>query len=161
MTVNTLLVLLSIFFLLLRSMPSDAIPRVLAAIRALNNNDITGYAYKLISDEQLPSYDFLSSLSASDCAIALRVCLLVYAVTHGNIIPCAFQLQASLETVHGCDSVIIAATGHGKTLCIVIPLLLCSGSTTITVSPLKCLQMMQVVIFHYFAVYIPFTYHFR
>ncbi|KAF8232800.1 hypothetical protein L208DRAFT_1396672 [Tricholoma matsutake] len=61
MTVNILLVLLSLFSshcglcLLMQYLG------VLAAIRALDNNEITEYAYKLISDEKLPSRDFLRS----------------------------------------------------------------------------------------------------
>ncbi|KAF8220384.1 hypothetical protein L208DRAFT_1372830 [Tricholoma matsutake] len=138
-------------------MPSDVIPGVLATIRVLDKDDVTGFAYRLISDERLPSHDFLSSLSADDCNIIARV--LLYAVTRGNtIIPRDFQLQASLETVHGRDSVIIAGTGHGKTLSIVIPLLLFSGSMTITISLPKCLQMMQVHVVYYFAGYILFIY---
>jgi hypothetical protein len=134
------------FFLTLRSMPSDAIPGVLAAVRVLDDNDVSVFAYRLIAPERLPSSQFLCSLSADDCIISLRACLLIYVVTRGCLIPRDFQLQASLETVHGRDSVIIAGTGHGKTLCIVIPLLLYPGATSITVSPLKRLQMMQVCI---------------
>ncbi|KAF8238311.1 hypothetical protein L208DRAFT_1496061, partial [Tricholoma matsutake] len=100
----------------------------------------------LIAPKRVPSSQFLCSLSADDCIILLHACLLIYVVTHGHLISCNFQLQASLETVHGCDSMIIAGMGHGKTLCIVIPLLLCPGATSITKSPLKRLQMMQVCI---------------
>lgn len=54
------------------------------------------------------------------------VCLLVlvYAATHGNIVP---QLQASLEAVHGHDSVVIAGTRH-------FPLLYLSGYIMIAIS---------------------------
>ncbi|KAJ7635636.1 hypothetical protein B0H17DRAFT_861405, partial [Mycena rosella] len=54
------------------------------------------------------------------------------------------QLEASLASTSGRDSAVIARTGYGKTLCIAVPLLLEPGTITLTVSPLKRLQMMQV-----------------
>ncbi|KIK90666.1 hypothetical protein PAXRUDRAFT_151398, partial [Paxillus rubicundulus Ve08.2h10] len=55
-----------------------------------------------------------------------------------------FQLQASLAILNGKDSIITAGTGSGKTLCIIIPLLLRPQSISITVSLLKWLQATQV-----------------
>ncbi|KAJ7506368.1 P-loop containing nucleoside triphosphate hydrolase protein, partial [Mycena galericulata] len=54
------------------------------------------------------------------------------------------QLESSLASDAGRDSTVIARTGFGKTLCIAIPLLLKPGTITLTVSPLKRLQAMQV-----------------
>ena len=42
------------------------------------------------------------------------------------------------------DSVVIAGTGSGKTLCLLIPILLRPKSISITISPLKRLQTTQV-----------------
>ena len=131
------------FFLRICSMPLDAMPGVLSAIRALDDRDASAFARCLIAPERLPS-DYLESLCPDDLCVLLRACLLVYTVMRSAIVPREFQLQASLESIHGCDSMVIAGTGHGKTLYIVIPMLLCPGTTTITMSPLKRLQMMQV-----------------
>ena len=121
-------------------MPLDAMPSVLSAIRALDNKDASTFACHLIATEQLPS-GYLESLCLDDLCVLLQACLLVMC---SAIVPREFQLQASLESICGRDSMVIAGTGHGKTLCIVIPMLLCPGTTTITMSPLKRLQMMQV-----------------
>ncbi|KIK74964.1 hypothetical protein PAXRUDRAFT_100817, partial [Paxillus rubicundulus Ve08.2h10] len=51
-------------------------------------------------------------------------CLIVSLLTDGCVIPCIFQLEASLAMLHQHDCVIIARTGSGKTLCLLIPILL-------------------------------------
>ncbi|KIK80520.1 hypothetical protein PAXRUDRAFT_119570, partial [Paxillus rubicundulus Ve08.2h10] len=53
-----------------------------------------------------------------------RACLIVLLLTDGCVIPCIFQLEASLAMLHQHDCVIIAGTGSGKTLCLLIPILL-------------------------------------
>ncbi|KIK99490.1 hypothetical protein PAXRUDRAFT_49542, partial [Paxillus rubicundulus Ve08.2h10] len=53
-----------------------------------------------------------------------QACVIVYILSRTMIIPCDFQLQACLVILNGCDSVITTGTGSGKTLCILIPLLL-------------------------------------
>ena len=107
------------FFLRICSMPLDAMPGVLSAIRALDDRDASAFAHRLIAPEQLPS-DYLESLCPDDLCILLRACLLVYMVTRSTIVPCEFQLQASLESIRRRDSMVITGTGHGKTLCIII-----------------------------------------
>ncbi|KAF9218744.1 hypothetical protein BS17DRAFT_668501, partial [Gyrodon lividus] len=58
--------------------------------------------------------------------------------------PRAFQVEASLAILSGRDTLITAGTGSGKTLCLLIPMLLRPKSMSITILPLKRLQMMQV-----------------
>ncbi|KIK79606.1 hypothetical protein PAXRUDRAFT_95859, partial [Paxillus rubicundulus Ve08.2h10] len=67
----------------------------------------------------------------------LHACMIIYLLTATVIVPQEFQLQASLAILNGKDSIITAGTGSGKTLCIIIPLLLRPQSISITVSPLK------------------------
>ncbi|KAG1893191.1 uncharacterized protein F5891DRAFT_963388 [Suillus fuscotomentosus] len=76
---------------------------------------------------------------------ALRACLIVFVLTATIIVPRQFQLEAVLATLNGQDSVITAGTGSGKTLCIIIPILLRPGTISMTISPLKCLQATQVL----------------
>ncbi|KAG1860374.1 hypothetical protein F4604DRAFT_1528762, partial [Suillus subluteus] len=56
-----------------------------------------------------------------------------------------FQLEVVLATLNGQDSIITAGTGSGKTLCIIIPILLHLGTVTMTISLLKRLQATQVL----------------
>ncbi|KIK77065.1 hypothetical protein PAXRUDRAFT_167949, partial [Paxillus rubicundulus Ve08.2h10] len=74
----------------------------------------------------------------------LRACLIVLLLTDGCVIPHVFQLEASLAMLHQCDCVIIAGTGSGKTLCLLIPIFLCPESISIMISRLKHLQTTQV-----------------
>ncbi|KIK73603.1 hypothetical protein PAXRUDRAFT_586170 [Paxillus rubicundulus Ve08.2h10] len=68
---------------------------------------------------------FLAALSDESHKVdALRACMIIYLVTATAIVPREFQLQASLAILNGKDSIITAGTGSGKTLCILIPLLL-------------------------------------
>ncbi|KAG1719435.1 uncharacterized protein EDB91DRAFT_1032446, partial [Suillus paluster] len=67
----------------------------------------------------------------------LRACLIIYVLTATVMVPRQFQLKAMLTTLNGRDSIITAGTGSGKTLCIIIPILLRPGTVTMTISPLK------------------------
>lgn len=88
--------------------------------------------------------DYLATLSVQDRLDALRACLMIYALSSNTIIPRIFQLQASLTILNGRDTMITTGTGSGKTLCLLIPMLLRPQSISITISPLKRLQMTQV-----------------
>ncbi|KIK78701.1 hypothetical protein PAXRUDRAFT_126893, partial [Paxillus rubicundulus Ve08.2h10] len=50
------------------------------------------------------------------------------------VVPRVFQLQASLAMLQQRDSIIMAGTGSGKTLCLLIPMLLRPGSISITIN---------------------------
>ncbi|KAG1884571.1 hypothetical protein F4604DRAFT_1508369, partial [Suillus subluteus] len=67
----------------------------------------------------------------------LRACLIVFVLTATAIVPRQFQLEAVLATLNGQDTIITAGTGSGKTLCIIIPILLCPGTISMTISLLK------------------------
>lgn len=118
-------------------------PSLLRAIRDVDDDDILRISTIVIQPDSLP-IDYLQSLPLNDLALSLRACLVVYTITLGKFIPRVFQLQATLETMRGRDSIVIAGTGSGKTMCIVIPLLLEPNCISVTISPLKRLQMMQV-----------------
>ncbi|KAK7035127.1 P-loop containing nucleoside triphosphate hydrolase protein [Favolaschia claudopus] len=76
--------------------------------------------------------------------MALRACFLVFTVTRGRFTPKELQLDAGISAMNGKETFVIARTGWGKTLCIAIPLLLCPDKITVTITPLKRLQAMQV-----------------
>ncbi|KAF8427206.1 hypothetical protein L210DRAFT_3420065 [Boletus edulis BED1] len=96
----------------------------------------------LIND-RLP-HEYLATLNNEDRLEALRACLIISLLTDSRVVPCVFQLQASLEMLHQRDCVVIAGTSSGKTLCLLIPALLRPDSISITISPLKRLQTIQV-----------------
>jgi ATP-dependent helicase YprA (DUF1998 family) len=92
---------------------------------------------------RLPT-EYLATLSDNAKVDALRACLIIWVLTRGAVVPRVFQLQASLAMLQQRDSIIMAGTGSGKTLCLLIPMLLRPGSISITISPLKRLQTSQV-----------------
>ncbi|KAF9542091.1 hypothetical protein CPC08DRAFT_717012 [Agrocybe pediades] len=125
---------------------------LLHAIRCLNDIDAIRFTLLAIERTRLPPMELFWSQNDTQKGICLRACLIIYTVTRGRVVPRQFQLEASLETYQGRDSIIIAGTGHGKTLCIVIPLLLNPKKNAILVSPLKRLQLMQVIYFTSFGI---------
>jgi superfamily II DNA or RNA helicase len=72
----------------------------------------------------------------------LRACLLV-SVSNCSVIPRKFQLEAGLAAYRGRSTIINAGTGSGKTLSMVIPLLMDQTAVTIIISPLKRLHSTQ------------------
>ena len=98
---------------------------------------------RLMLDNKLP-VDYLTTLTENDRTDALRACLVVFIITRFTIVPRVFQLKASLAILNGLDSIITAGTGSGKTLCLFIPILLRPNWISITISPLKRLQVAQV-----------------
>ena len=96
-----------------------------------------------LADERFP-FDYIQTLNAEDKIDSLRACIIVHNITSGKIVPRPVQLQASLALLHESDVLITAGTGSGKTLCLLLPMLLRPRSMSITISPLKCLQATQV-----------------
>jgi hypothetical protein len=88
----------------------------------------------------------LSSLEDADKIFCWRAILLCYKVTLGQQIPREMQLRSVLSDHHVFDCLIAAGTGSGKTLPTALKILLddpASSLTTITLSPLKRLQVTQ------------------
>lgn len=128
----------------IQSMDSKFIPAALYVIRLLDAADVLRFSAAIIPPNLYPTSSFLSGLSNEDHILALRACLLVFTVTRGRLVPHDLQLKAGVAAATGKETFVIARTGWGKTLCIAIPILLRPDRISITVSPLKRLQMMQV-----------------
>ena len=96
-----------------------------------------------LADERF-LFDYIQTLNAEDKIDSLRACIIIHNITSGKIVPCPFQLQASLALLHGSDVLITAGTGSSKTLCLLLPMLLRPWLMSITISLLKCLQATQV-----------------
>jgi Lhr-like helicase len=116
---------------------------VLRIIREAELRDLEEYSCCFFPAQYDNLDVFLNSLNESDRSTCLRACLLFFRVTNGKV-PRQFQLESTLAVMSGRDSVIIAGTGSGKTVCMMLPLLLDPGSISVVISPLKRLQMNQV-----------------
>lgn len=58
--------------------------------------------------------------------------------------PRLFQMQATLDILAGKNVLVRAGTGYGKTMAMVLPMVLRQEGITVTVSPLLMLQKQQV-----------------
>jgi superfamily II DNA helicase RecQ len=97
-----------------------------------------------ICSSKRPGLDFMAKLDDSKRDTVYKCCLLLSTVTKGKKVPREFQLEATLALLAGQDSLIHAATGSGKTLCMILPALLDTTAVSLVVSPLKRLQVLQV-----------------
>ena len=101
-------------------MHSDASPTTMD-VSTINNtimNSSLGaleYIASQLLNDCLPS-NYISSLKSDQDKIdTLHACLIIYILTATEIVPCSFQLQASLATLNGRDTIAIAGTGSDKT----------------------------------------------
>ena len=90
----------------------------------------------------LPPDAFLDSLSLEHASTVKRACFITFALTQ-HIILKEWQLATTLDILAGHDTILNASTGAGKTMLIVLPMLLRPGFISITVSPLKWLMSSQ------------------
>lgn len=86
---------------------------------------------------------WIDSLDLDRRLDAFRACLLVFSVSDGKVVPRQFQLEAGLVAYWGKNTLINAGTGSGKTLSVIIPLLMDPEVVSIIISPLKRLQSTQ------------------
>jgi ATP-dependent helicase YprA (DUF1998 family) len=113
------------------------IDTIIQCIREATLEQLQNVAGNLIPVELMPSATFIDALSAHEKTEALRVkaCLIIFVLSRSSKVPRQFQLIASLATLAGRDSMITSATGSGKTLCILIPMLLRPDKIFILISP--------------------------
>ena len=120
---------------------------ILQEIREKPLLQLQALAAEFLPDDQLPT-EYINSLDEKHKTIALRACLLVYFTSKCKIIPRQYQLQATNALEDGLEVIVDSGTGSGKTLCQIIPNLLHPNTISITVSPLKRLQILQVYILY-------------
>ncbi|KAF8873904.1 hypothetical protein CPB84DRAFT_1690523 [Gymnopilus junonius] len=93
--------------------------------------------------DRLPS-QFLAGLSEPDRTVCYRASMICWSVSGSKMVPREMQLKVILADWKGRDALVAAGTGSGKTLPIALCILLDDPSAnllTITISPLKCLQV--------------------
>ena len=106
-------------------------------------SELESLATEFLSTDALPR-DYINSLDENHQNIALRACLLVNLTSKCRIIPQQYQLEASNGLEDGRDIIVDSGTGSGKTLCVIIPNLLHLNTTSMTIFPLKRLQILRV-----------------
>ena len=98
-----------------------------------------------IPQDRLP-LQYLGSLSNEERAICYQTAMICWTVTGSTMVPREMQFRVVLSDVQRRDCLIAAGTGSGKTLPIALSILLddpAANSITITISPLKRLQVTQ------------------
>jgi superfamily II DNA helicase RecQ len=125
-------------------LPHPDMPQWLDFIRSLPLGALQDFVKLNITPTLSLANDYIESLDENDKTIAIRASALVFVASNKHIVPREYQLQSVLALAHGRDCVVDSGTGSGKTLCQIIPNLLFPDTTSVTVSPLKRLQILQV-----------------
>ena len=113
-------------------------------ILALRLTELEIEAAPIIPQHRLPSKDFIRALNVKQKTDVLHGCLLVYFLSNGKAVLHDFQLQTCLGPLAGRDTVLCLGTGSGKTLVLILLLLLRPNDISLLVVPLKWLQLVQV-----------------
>ncbi|KAJ7434401.1 P-loop containing nucleoside triphosphate hydrolase protein [Mycena latifolia] len=119
----------------------------LELVRKLPPTKLEEFASKNIPATLPLATAYIDTLNNEDKAISLRSSILVYVASNGRLVPRQYQLESNNALAHGLDCVVDSGTGSGKTLCQIIPNLLFPNTTSITISPLKRLQILQAAEF--------------
>ncbi|KAJ7269062.1 P-loop containing nucleoside triphosphate hydrolase protein [Mycena rebaudengoi] len=111
-------------------------------LRELPLEELESLGAEFLPVDALP-HDYIASLDSKHKTIALRACLITHITSGYRLVPREYQLRATNGLEDGRDVLIDSGTGSGKTLCLVIPNLLHPNTTSMTISPLKRLQILQ------------------
>ncbi|KAJ7603812.1 II DNA helicase [Roridomyces roridus] len=116
-----------------------------------NLHELTPAELKSLFYDLLPqdttTTPYIESLSPHEATESIRACIIAFFATPKHVVPRPFQLQATVALSRGRDVIVDCGTGSGKTLCQILPNLLHPTSTSITISPLKRLQVVQAAEF--------------
>jgi ATP-dependent helicase YprA (DUF1998 family) len=124
--------------------PQTMLNCLVDAVHSADLATLQGSVRAAIKHEQLPPEEFLHRISESQQIDVLRGCLLVHILSLGTKVPREFQLEAILGPLDGRDAVVSSATGSGKTMIMILLLLLRPKEHAILIVPLKRLQQAQV-----------------
>jgi hypothetical protein len=87
---------------------------------------------------------FVSSLTPAQQELVFQAFLRLDDLSEGLNAPRILQLLCLLALKAGKDGIVRAGTGYGKTLAMILPMLLTPEKIGIVISPLKLLQVSQV-----------------
>jgi len=124
--------------------PQQLTVQLVEAVRSAPLETLTDIVCTIIKPEHHPPAEFLCRISKSQRLDVLRGCILVHTLSHGMKVPREFQLEAILGPLDGRDTVVSSATGSGKTMIMILLLLLRPMEHAILIVPLKRLQQAQV-----------------
>lgn len=125
----------------------ESLQAELQHIYELSNTELPSTARRLLPADALePLITYSATLSAHDQAVALRASLLLYVVSKRSKLPRAMQLECVRAVMSRKDCLVTAGTGSGKTIAMLLAVLLDPLSITLVVSPLIRLQINQVSI---------------
>jgi ATP-dependent helicase YprA (DUF1998 family) len=130
--------------MLQRLTPQQLTAQLVEAVRSAPLETLTDIVCTTIKPEHHPPAEFLRRISKSQRLDVLRGCILVHTLSHGTKVPREFQLEAILGPLDGRDTVVSSATGSGKTMIMILLLLLRPMEHAILIVPLKRLQQAQV-----------------
>ena len=120
-------------------------------IRTMALDDLTALFLELIPADLQPTEDFLRPLLDHETRAVCLACILVFLISRGTVVPRRFQLEAVLGSLAG-DGIIAAGTGSGKTLIMIILLLLRPADLCILIVPLKRLQLAHLEAFNSYGI---------
>jgi superfamily II DNA helicase RecQ len=121
-------------------------------IRTLGPAQLSKLFQDIIPSQLRPPVFFLDSLDDKQRHTVFLACVLVFVLSLGKVVPRVFQLEAVLGALSGRDGIIASGTGSGKTLVMIILLLLCPTELCVLIVPLKRLQQAQLEAFNSYAI---------
>lgn len=126
----------------------ESLQAELQHVYELPEKDLLSTARQLLPADALEALViYIATLSAHDQAVALRASLLLYVVSKKSKTPRAMQLECVRAMMSRKDCLVTAGTGSGKTIAMLLAVILDPLSITLVVSPLIRLQINQVSIF--------------
>lgn len=128
------------------TLPDLELEDILQDLREKTLPELEVLALDLLPADAIPT-QYVNTLDEKHKTIALRASLLVYYASKCRIVPRQYQLEANNGLEDGLEVIVDSGTGSGKTLCQIIPNLLHPNTTSMTISPLKRLQILQVASF--------------
>ncbi|EIW79496.1 P-loop containing nucleoside triphosphate hydrolase protein [Coniophora puteana RWD-64-598 SS2] len=118
----------------------------------LQADDLLGFARERLGS-RLESLDgYLKELDSKQLQDALRASLLLFTVSREQMVPREMQLDCLHSMAARKNSMVNASTGSGKTIAMLLPILLEPEGISLVISPLKQLQTNQVTEFAFFGI---------
>jgi hypothetical protein len=132
------------------SIMSECKPFELQYLQELQDEFMHSAYHQLVPEEHQILVKFWLQYNTKQQAIGLHTSLLLWVQSGHQDLPWEFQLKATIGIMSEQDSLIDVGTGAGKTLCMILPCLLTPTTMAVVFSPLKHLQVVQVLTFSWY-----------
>jgi len=117
--------------------PQYFLQTAIPLIRSMALKELAQLFQDLVPSQRQPSDYFLGSLDNTERHTVFLACTLVFLLSHGKVVPWEFQLEAVLGALSSHDGIIASGTGSGKTLIMIMLLLLRPAELCVLIVPLK------------------------